>query len=136
KSGTTTNDYPLTTTNNLYLDFAVINNGTAATGRGFTNELYLDGVLRISPYLSGGSSLMNGFWITISDYSPGMLTEGQHTLRVKADSSNVINELDEGDNEYTRTFMVLMPPGFVAAWGYNGYDETTVPPGLSNLVGL
>ena len=106
---TTPNSYtdsnPLATTNTLYVGFSVVN--TAASGTGFTNELYLDGMLRISPYFP---SLLPNSAVTLNNYSLGMLSEGIHTLRVKADSSNAINESDEGDNEYTKTFVVLAPP--------------------------
>jgi len=140
-TNTTTDSSPLTTTNTLYVDFALINNGTASAGGAFTNQLYLDGVLKISPSLGGGGFLAPGFSVTIKDYSLGMLSAGDHTLMVRIDSGNQINELDESvaDNEYTRTITVinpqvpllLTPNGFVS----NGFQLTvTGPPSISVVI--
>jgi hypothetical protein len=114
-TNTITDNTPLRTTNNLYIDFGVQNNGSTGTsaygnGGGFTNQLFLDGVLKISPFLSGGASLSAGFYITISDYSPGMLSEGTHTLTVLVDSPPHLIESDEGDNSYSRIITIIGPP--------------------------
>ena len=91
------------TTDTLYVDYAVCNFGTASTGMGFQNQLFLDGVL----IRTGNASTVDVNFFTFgSDVVIGPLTAGGHTLRLKADSANVIAETDESDNEYTRTFTV------------------------------
>jgi hypothetical protein len=102
-TGTHTDAASISTSDTLYVDYAVANVGTASTVTGFTNLLYLDGVL-IRTGNASAVDLNSYSWggdVVISPQSAGT-----HTLRVKADSANVISETDESDNEYTRTFTV------------------------------
>jgi hypothetical protein len=138
-TNTTTDSSPLTTTNTLYVDMALINNGTATASGAFTNQLYLDGVLKISPAIGGGGFLSPGFSVTIKDYSLGMLSAGAHTLMVRVDSGNQFNELDEGDNEYSRIITVIdpSPPLLLTANGFvsNGFQLTiTGPPSVMVVI--
>jgi formylglycine-generating enzyme len=108
--GTTTDDNPLTTTNALYVDWAVVNIGAGQTATTFANELYLDGVLQatwnVNPPMPPGTN----FNAHVTGYPIGMLSTGTHTLRIKTDSANAIVESNEADNEYTKTITVLGPP--------------------------
>lgn len=93
----------ISTADTLYVDYAVGNVGTAGTGTGFSNQLYLDGVL----IRTGSASALDvGYYSWGGDVVVNPLPAGTHTLRLKADSANVIAETDETDNEYTRTFTV------------------------------
>ena len=151
-TGTWTDDSPLYPTDGLYVDWAIINNGTAATGALFDTELYLDGVLKQTwhsdPPMSADSY---GY---IPDYSLGTLSAGTHTLKIKTDSSGAIAESNEGDNEYTKTFTVSPPlsaPGTLtgtvrddgtnavitgASVSFNGSNTTTGLSGVYTLSGL
>ncbi len=108
--GATTDDNPLTVTNSLYVDWAVVNIGTGPTVTTFANQLYLDGVLQatwnITPPMPAGTN----FNAHVIGYPIGMLGTGTHTLRIKIDSGNAAVETDETDNEYTKPISVLGPP--------------------------
>jgi M6 family metalloprotease-like protein len=106
-TGTSTNNSPLYTTDTLYIDWAVINNGTAATAERFYTELYVDDVLRASWYTDPPLNSSN--YTYVQDYSIGTLAAGTHTIRIKTDSTGVITEGSESDNEYTRTVTVVQP---------------------------
>ena len=45
-TGTTTDSPSFSTTDSLYLDWAVVNNGDAGTGSSFYTALYVDGVFK------------------------------------------------------------------------------------------
>ena len=102
-TGTSTDD-ALMTSDTVYVDWAVINNGSAATGARFYAALYLDGTLKSSWYVD--PPLNANSYTYATDYSLGSLTAGSHTLRIVADSTGTISESNESDNEYTKTFSV------------------------------
>ncbi len=102
--GTMTDGVPLYDTDILYIDWAVINSGSAATSAGFYTELDVDGVLVHQGYTD--PPLNPGSWVFVSDYSIGSLSAGTHVIRMVADSTGVVNESDEGDNAYTKTIVV------------------------------
>src|SRR5437764_60115 len=77
-TGTSTDSAPLMTTNTLYVDWAVINNGNSTAGAS-TTSLYVDGVLQNSwstPLLSTNASA------SLQDYSIGSLSMGSHTVAI------------------------------------------------------
>jgi hypothetical protein len=108
-TGTTTDSSPLYTTNTLYVDWAVVNNGTAATAARFYTELYVDGMLKYSWFTDPPMNTGSGSDAAVFDYSIGSLSAGTHTMKVKTDSTGTIAESDEGDNEYTKTIIVNAP---------------------------
>jgi hypothetical protein len=101
--GTTTDATQIGTTDTLYVDYAIANLGTASTGVGYTNTLYLDGNLIRTG--SAGATDVNHY-VFANDVVVNPLPAGTHTLRVVADSTNVVAESNEADNEYTKTFTV------------------------------
>ena len=103
-TGGTTDASVIRTTDTLYVDYAVCNLGTASTGVGFTNQLYLDGVLIRTGTLS--TPLDVNHFAGANDFAVSPLSAGTHTLRVVADSTNAVNESNEADNQYTKTFTV------------------------------
>jgi hypothetical protein len=103
--GTNTDSSPLRTTDTLYVDWAIINNGTAAIGSAFNEILYVDGIAK-QTFVTNPP--MNVSAITsFQDYSIGSLSAGTHTIRIVADSGGVISETNEADNEYTKTITVV-----------------------------
>lgn len=105
--GTSTNDSPLLSTDTLYIDFTVINPGTMTLAPvSFNTELFVDGVLRriwlTNPPLSANSVLLS-----VSDYSIGSLAVGPHSITVAIDRANLVEELNESDNEYTKTITIV-----------------------------
>jgi hypothetical protein len=97
-------DSPLYDTDTLYVDYAMANTGTVATyGQTFWNTVYLDGValVRNGPITSVDANHARYF----EDLAV-RLTAGIHTLTVVVDSSDQIRELDETDNQYSRTITI------------------------------
>ena len=101
-TGTTTDSSPLYTTDTLYVDWAVINNGTAATGAFYT-YLYVDGVYKTFGYIGSLNANTYTYW---NDYSIGSLSAGTHTIMITADATGAVAESNEGDNSYTKTITV------------------------------
>ena len=106
-TGTTTDNSPLSTSDTLYVDWAVINNGNAAAGAFYTS-LYVDGVFKNSWYTA---SLASTFYTYVNDYNIGSLSAGTHTITVTTDSGLSVAESNESDNSYTKTITVtqLLP---------------------------
>jgi subtilisin family serine protease len=102
-AGTTTDSMTLTSADILYVDWAVLNNGSASTANSFTVALYLDGVLRTS---WSCAALPAQYYTYIQDYALGWLSAGSHILQIAADSTGVIVESNESNNSYTKTITV------------------------------
>ena len=64
----------------------------------------MDGVLKAT--WSTPPPLNPTYYVYVPDYNMGSLSAGTHTLKVVTDSSNVIAESNEGDNQYTKTIVV------------------------------
>ncbi|MBI2431663.1 MAG: S8 family serine peptidase [Candidatus Hydrogenedentes bacterium] len=102
-TGTNTDD-SLTAGDTIYVDWAVLNSGSTATAAVFYSELYVDGTLRGTWYTN--PPLNANYYAYVVDYPIGTLSAGSHTLRILADSTGVISETNESDNEYTKTISV------------------------------
>lgn len=105
KTGTTTDDSPLLTTDTLYVDWAVINAGKAATDVRFYTALFIDGVQKHSWY--SDPPLNPNYYTYVRDYSLGSLTAGTHTIEIVSDSTNVVSETSETDNRTSKTITVV-----------------------------
>jgi hypothetical protein len=102
---TNTDGPAFTTSAALYIDYAVVNSGPSDVSSPFATQIYLDGelfktVIKTPPV---GINIV----AFESDIPLGHLTAGQHTLRIKIDSTGSVPEPDETDNEYTRTFNIV-----------------------------
>jgi N-acetylmuramoyl-L-alanine amidase len=97
RTGTNTDDPDLTTDDTLYVDWAVINQGTADITNRFYYYLYVDGGKKAEWY---SDSLPAGWYAYIEDYSIGKLSAGNHTIKIVADATSVISESNESNNEY------------------------------------
>ncbi len=106
--GTTTNSPLITPADTVYVDWAVINNGSGATGARFYTALYVDGSLKTSWYTD--PPLGTNTYVQANDYSIGSFSLGSHTLMLITDSTSTIAETNELDNIYTRQFTVSPPP--------------------------
>jgi hypothetical protein len=86
----------LCTSDTLYVDFAVINNGSVATAVTFYTELSVDGVLRET--WQTDPPLQPNQYVYVSDYSIGSLSAGGHQIYidVKTDSlkTNAIHDFN------------------------------------------
>ena len=104
-ASSTTDSTSLTTADTLYVNAAVINNGTAATAINFQNALFVDGV-EATYWVTAAPFNVNYDSYLTTGYSIGQLTAGTHTIKVTADYGGVIAESNEGDNSYTKTISV------------------------------
>jgi hypothetical protein len=102
--GTHNDNSLLSPTDILYVDWAVINNGTGAATARFNTEIYVDGVRRTGWFYD--PPLDSNHWSGVQDYVIGSFAPGTHTVRIKADYTNAVPESNESDNEYTKTFTV------------------------------
>jgi hypothetical protein len=86
------------------VSWAVINNSTNGDiSSRFYVALYLDGLLNQTWYIDG---LNASFYAFITNYNLGKLSMGPHTLRLDADTTGAVSEINENDNSYTKTLIV------------------------------
>ena len=104
---TNNDDIPLYTTDELYVDFAIINDSKIPINSKFFINLYIDGIYRESWYCD---SIEPNGWVYVSDFPIGTLSYGSHSIKIVIDPQNVITESNEGDNEYIKTINVEFPP--------------------------
>ena len=94
-------------TDTIYIDFAPLNNGTAAVTNSWTAKIFVDNVERAAvPFTSGPGP--NTFFNNVNDISVGSLSSGSHTIRVVVDALNTVTETNESiaDNERSRTVTI------------------------------
>jgi len=103
-TGTNSDSSSLTTSDTIYVDWAAINNGTAATSARFFAKLYLDGVEKGSWFADPPLNINS--YAYVQDFSLGSLSSGQHQIKIVVDTSGAIAESDETDNEYTKTITI------------------------------
>ncbi|HKS39816.1 MAG TPA: S8 family serine peptidase [Blastocatellia bacterium] len=107
-AGTHTDGSSLNPTDTLFVDFAVINNGTAPASNLFRVRLLVDGIEK-GIFVSNPPLDIN-FFAFVDDFSIGSLSAGSHTLKIVVDIFNEIAESNEFDNEYTK-FINVVPAG-------------------------
>jgi hypothetical protein len=86
---------------NVYIDWAVLNNGSAATGARFYTKLYVDNVEKGS-WFTDPPLNVNGSYSRL-DFNIGTLTTGTHTIKIVTDATGAISESNESDNEYSKS---------------------------------
>ncbi len=101
--GTKTNASVIYDNQNLYIDWALINNGTCNITETIYSSLYVDGIL-FSNYNTFGLNSWN--YSAAEDILLSPLSAGSHSIKITVDSNNNVKESDENDNSYTRTFTV------------------------------
>ncbi|MGH9442050.1 MAG: CARDB domain-containing protein, partial [Thermoanaerobaculia bacterium] len=109
QAGTTADASSITSSDNLFVDWAVQNSGAATITPFFNVQLLIDG--SINQTWATTQPLQAGYFISVKDYSIGALSPGNHTLKIVADSTNAVAESNEGDNSYTKTINVLGSSG-------------------------
>lgn len=127
-TGTSTSTSPIFNTHTLYVDWAVVNTGTAAVSETFYSRLYVDDVLKGT---WSTVSLRAGAWAYKTDINIGSLTPGTHSIRIQTDVTSVVAETNEADNSYTRTITVY-PYVNLTTYQPAGWDNKIV---LSTVTG-
>lgn len=106
-TGSQTDDSPLYSTEELFIDWAVINRGNPTESQFFT-QLYVNNVLLQTWYTD--PPLPTNYYCFVKDFNLGKYSVGTYTVRIVTDATGVISESDETNNEYTRSFTVIAPP--------------------------
>ncbi len=96
----------LTSSADLKLSYAILNNGDASANTPMKVEIKLDGTKLMDEdwNLSESNSISNGFYSYSNNVSIGALTAGEHTITVTIDINDEIDETNEGDNVQSYTF--------------------------------
>ena len=95
-------------TDNLYADWAIINNGSNDINNIFQVNLYVDGVLVNWWNVNG---LRSGYWTYVIGYSLGRLASGSHTIKITADPTNFVVESNETDNDFSKNINIQIVSG-------------------------
>lgn len=107
-AGTTTDATTLLATDTLYLDFAVLNDGSAAASERYFHEIQVDGAPRVTYRTEPPQE--PGVTAIAMDFNLGTLAAGTHSVRITTDSTHVIAESNEADNEYIKTIAIQAGP--------------------------
>ncbi|NWH04496.1 CARDB domain-containing protein [Desulfobacter latus] len=88
----------------VYIDFALVNNGTADITTEFYIQLYINGIRVCNASASG---LLQNYYSSISDFEYTFSSAGIYTLQLVVDANNDVDESNENDNEYQRDKKVM-----------------------------
>jgi Pro-kumamolisin, activation domain/CARDB len=103
--GSTTDSGFLLSTDTLYISWAVINDGIAATANPFDVYLYIDGSVYDHFWTMSMPAYVSQYGY-VTSFSIGSLGAGSHVLELYADPTNVIPEMNESDNTYSKMITV------------------------------
>ena len=105
---THSDSFLLRDTDDLFVDFAVVNAGAASVTETFRVELFVDERLALTyeSERSPSAPLMSNYFMSLSDIWIGRLSAGTHTLKIVIDAEDAVAESNERDNEYSRTITV------------------------------
>ena len=92
-----------TTSNTIYINWAVANNSSTAISTTFYTALYIDGTLKQT---WSTPSLLANYFAYVTDYSIGTLSAGSHTIEIRTDTTSAIAESNESNNTYSFTLTV------------------------------
>ena len=99
-------DEPLTIEEPPFVDVVVFNESTVAAESAFSVDLYFDDKrvhrFEIAPGMSGKLFRIVGDWPDLGDVVE--ISPGDHTLRIVIDPENTVDEADEGDNVFEKTY--------------------------------
>ena len=85
-----------------YFDYAIKNSGEISSSATIYHCLYLDGT-EVTRFSIVG--LNAGAWKGHLDWARTVSTTGNHTVKITADCTNVVKELNESDNSWSKTFV-------------------------------
>jgi|GEM_PF-2392058 CARDB./Peptidase C10 family. len=97
----------LTTNDSVYINVAHTNIGTGSTNKQYYSPVFLDGNLLFS--WNRSAALSPNYYTYYKGFALGKLSEGVHTIKLEVDATSQIDETNETDNEYVKTFTVYAP---------------------------
>ncbi len=103
-----TNTAQLTVSDDLFISYAMVNNGEASIETALKANIKIDGNSAASSNwnFSLTNSFANGFYITWENVNLGSLSAGEHTIEIILDSEGTLTESDETDNTASYTFAI------------------------------
>lgn len=104
-TGTNTSTPTINDSQEIYLDWAIGNDGPANITQPFYIKLYVDGIL-LNDFYSDG--LNAAYYTYFRDVPIGPLSAGSHVFTLVADANNNVAESNENDNEYTLSKTILI----------------------------
>ena len=108
RSSSTITAATITTANNVFIDWAFLNQGGTAITTNFQTELLLDGT-QVHTW-TFDAPLDANFFTFITGFNLGQLSAGSHTVTVISDDLNQVTESNKDNNTETFTFTVAQPP--------------------------
>jgi hypothetical protein len=91
----------------IYVSWAQRNDGNTATGVPFSTDVLIDGESVGNLIWQTVDPLQGGIWTYIANAPAGTLASGRHTFALRVDSTQVVTETNETDNEYTKTITIV-----------------------------
>ena len=104
KTGTNINSTSIYDNENVYVDFIVTNFSQVSISKTFSTIIYLDGSQKLKMVRHGLDKMTGEAKL---DFYLGKLSSGSHTVKIVLDSSNDIDEVNESDNTYSKSFVIL-----------------------------
>jgi len=108
-SGTNTDASSILSTDTLFIDWAVINDGNDPTSSSYLVTLSVDGKNQLS-WIANPPHNANVF-VFVEDFQLGSLSPGTHTLTITADSESAVGESNESDNVFSRQIEITAALG-------------------------
>jgi subtilase family serine protease len=103
RQGTNSSAATIYSDQNIYLDWALDNNGTCDISETFYTKIYVDDALKGNYNIDG---IPINYYSFIIDLNIGKLAAGSHTVKMVIDADAQVAETNESENEYTRTLNV------------------------------
>jgi hypothetical protein len=130
-AGTTTSAAHIYSNQIIYADWAIASVGGCGVSETFNVSILVDGVVK-NTYVVAGL----GYRVSLSvfDRQIGPFAAGLHTFKVVSDVNNAANEINETDNEYTRTFTVESQPTGIESFENSAAIKTYPNPVSNELV--
>ena len=100
---TTMDSSTLLTTDSLFIDWAVINDGSSGINTSFFTALFIDGTLEQTWTTD---SLESEHYAYVKDHTIGNLSPGSHLIEILTDTTHSIDETNELDNCYSKSIMI------------------------------
>ena len=118
-------DTSVSPSDELYLSYAYINNGTMSTPSTIWNNMfYVDNVPTLLSSFTG--SLDPNYYVTNENVDIGKLSAGTHTIKMVLDTYDVVPEANESNNEYSITVTVTGDKADLVPFKPDGWGDKLI----------